>query len=35
MTVVTLTVRGVFKCGIGTKTDDDDVAEKQIRPKTS
>ena len=23
MTVVTLTVRGVFKCGIGTKNDDD------------
>ena len=29
MTVVTLTVIGVFKCGIGTKNDDDDVAENE------
>ena len=30
MTVVTLTVRGVLKYGIGTKNDDDDVAENGI-----
>ena len=29
MTVVTLTVRGVLKYGIGTKNYDDDVAENE------